>query len=153
MGLRQPSTRGVCLSKFLYICKTRLYALGVSLKQVIDPVRVYEINGQVCPVLSKYTGFAPGANQTVIAAVTGKRIRVMGLHATPSGAGNPSIILLNGSGGTQLFAAVMQANTVGPLYLPIVDSGYFETSTTTGLFATTATANIDVNVFYVEYTP
>lgn len=125
----------------------------MSDKLIIDPTKVFEINGEVCPVKSKYIGLAPGSNQTVISAVTGKRLRILGFHSTPSGAGNPSLVLLNGSGGTQLFGSVLQANTVGPLYLPVIESGYFETSTGVGLFATTATANLDLNVFYVEYTP
>jgi hypothetical protein len=127
--------------------------VGVSDNLIIDPTKVFEINGEVCPVKSKYVGFAPGANQTAIAAVTGKRLRVMGFFSTTSAAGNPTLALLNGSGGTVLFAATLQANTVRPTELPLVESGYFETSTGVGLFATTTTANLDLTLFYVEYTP
>lgn len=125
----------------------------MSDKLVIDPYRVYEINGQVCPVQSVYKGVTVATNQTVIAAITGKRIRVMGVYAVASGAGNPTVGLLDGSGGTVRWATTLPAYTVGPVFLPIVQSGYFETTVGVGLFANGTVANSDLTVFYVEYTP
>lgn len=126
---------------------------------ITDPIRKYvnSFSGggkEVCKVQSVLAIQAVAANVQLVAASTGQRIRVMGLSFTANAAGtNPGIALLDGSGGTVLYAVTIPAVTVGEHARPIADCGYFETSTGTGLFMTitTATANLFVN--YILYTP
>ena len=120
----------------------------------IDPIRVYQVNGTVCTVDTACPILSVSNNQTVVAAVTGKKIRVMGLLATVgSGAGQAGVTLKNGSGGATRMAFVLPASTVGPIHLPLVNSGYFDTDTGVGLFVDIATSVVNLNLFYITYTP
>jgi len=124
----------------------------------IFPAKLYEgIGGEVTKLLSAPVVVAGATNnQQVIAAVTGKIIRVMGLIGWNDGAGVGRPVFKNGSGGTNLCYGIHVApNTVqNEMPLPIVDSGYFETTAGTGLFCDVPTANsIALNIFYIVYTP
>lgn len=123
--------------------------------ETIDPPRLFEMNGVVLPVLTAGLGITAGTNQQVIAATSGKRIRVMGWIAQGDG-GIGTYLFKSNSGGTQLTGGLYCPNgaTAGlHHFFPITNSGYFETSTGHGLFADVATATINFTIFYISYTP
>jgi len=121
--------------------------------QRLNPLAFYETTKEACPVLNKFVSLAVGANQTVVAAVTGQRIRVMGILAQSNNAASGTLSLLDGSGGTALFTYPLPTNAQPAMFLPIANTGYMETTTSTGLFATVTTQAIIANVFYIVYTP
>lgn len=126
----------------------------MALPVAVNPIKYYEINGQVCQVYCAPLAFTVANNQTVLAAITGKKIRVMGLDGYSDGAGGSVVALLDGSGGTVLYrAGFAAAITQAPKLLPIAHSGYFETTVSTGLFLNAITTAGAINVFYVAYTP
>lgn len=122
---------------------------------MMDPTRKYEINGQVSTLKTAFLAGGTGNNQTVLAAITGERIRIMGLVAQSSTSTEGSFNLKSASGGATLFPAMFApANNAGkPFELPVTDSGYFETVAGEGLFADIVTAAVTIAVFYVTYTP
>lgn len=118
----------------------------------IDPIRRFEIKGQVCPLLCLSIGLPVGNNQLLITAVSGQRIRVMGLTYSSDAAGS-GIAFRNGSAGSVIYRLYTP-----PIYTPmgelrLADSGYFETSTGIGLYADFTAAAASLNVFYITYTP
>ncbi len=121
----------------------------------IDPIRVYEINGEVCPLKSAFAVVGVSTNTSLIAGITGRRIRVMGAFISSQGAAVSTFSLKNGSGGSVLFGATAPSNAVATpnIFLPINDSGYVETSTGTGLFSDVATTAAAITIFYVDYIP
>ena len=122
----------------------------------VDPTRNFEIQGQVCTLVCApipSSTLTVGNNRTVVAGVTGKRIRVMGYDAQGD-AGISTIVFKSASGGTALTAAQYIPNgaTAGLRYeKAIVDSGYFETLTDQGLFADITVAAVNLNLYYVIY--
>lgn len=126
---------------------------------IVDPTRLYEINAagsgaQVCPVLSAHLEAAAVFNQTLIAAVTGQRIRVMGWTCGSTTATAGGFALKNGPAGARFHAQFAPANTALPFVMPIADSGYFETSTSTALgLDVGGGSNINITIFYITYTP
>jgi hypothetical protein len=124
--------------------------------EAIDPVRVFEIKGQVYQLYTAALAFTVANNQSVVAAITGKRIRVMGMSAfSDNGAGGGSTIaLLDASGGTVLYRANVNTGLAQPPHqLPVINSGYFETTAGNGLFLNGTVAAGSINVFYIAYTP
>lgn len=121
----------------------------------VDPIRYFETKGQVSTLTCAYLIGAVANNQQIVAAVTGKRIRVMGWMIQSSGAAPGAINFKSANGGTQLTAALsMPPNGAGVIdHLPITDTGYFETLTGEGLFCDIATTTMSVNIFYTTYTP
>lgn len=122
----------------------------------VDPTRVFEVQGQVvtliCAAIPSST-LTVGNNRTVIAGVSGKRIRAMGWDAQGD-AGIGAIVFKSASGGTVLTAAQYVPNgaTAGLRYeKSIVDSGYFETNTGEGLFADITAFAINLNLYYIIY--
>jgi hypothetical protein len=120
---------------------------------IISPPQVYEVKGEVTKVLCSTNAYGTGNNQSIVTAVSGKIIRVMGF--TSSGTTVHSIGLKSNSGGTVLYAHYADTTIDGiPYLLPITDSGYFETTVSHGLFADITSANaVNLNVFYITYTP
>lgn len=108
---------------------------------------------ELSPILSYSGGFAIGNNQSVIAAVTGQKIRVLGYAVQSSTATQSTYGFIDGSGGASLSSFIAPPSTAAPFALPIVDPGYFETSTGVGLFLNVATAAVTINVFYLTYLP
>lgn len=106
--------------------------------QRIFPAKLYEgIGGEVTKLLSAPVVVAGATNnQQVIAAVTGKIIRVMGLIGWNDAATVGRPVFKNGSGGVNLCVGIHIApnTTENTMPLPIVHSGYFETTAGTGLF-------------------
>lgn len=127
----------------------------------IDPLRIFEIKGHVSPLLTAVVSLSTGNNQSVIAAVTGSVIRVMGI----TGIGTPNteaqINFKDGSGGTQIFGGILvpysgtgTASTAGGHFdLPVIYSGYKDLTVSTGLFADVTLGSITGNVHYITYIP
>lgn len=102
--------------------------------------------------LAQVVGVA--ANTQLVAAVTGSRIRVFGWQL--QGAGGVSVFTLkSNSGGTVIFPPTTIPTGAAGLIdrLPIVESGYMETSTGHGLFCDVATSNLNLSLFYMIYVP
>lgn len=120
----------------------------------IDPIRKYEIQGNVSTLKTGYLSAAVANDQQIVAAVTGKRIRVMGM-VLGSSAASSSVLFQSGAAGVQLTTLLNAPAiaTLPPFVLPITDSGYFETTTGEGLFCDVTIAITYINVFYIEYTP
>lgn len=124
---------------------------------IVDPLRKFEIKGQVSPLL--FTPFSSGVanNVSVIAAATsGSLIRVMGLIAQGSAAGFPQITFKSASGGAAVSGSLVVPNNAAGLFafLPIVDTGYFGTLTAGHtLVCDVVTAAVACTVFYIQYVP
>ena len=121
---------------------------------IISPPKFYEVNGEVTPIMVKGWSLAAATNYAMIGAVSGKRIRFMGLF----GQGAAAVSRINfkdGATGTNLggsFTCPSDASGLN-LQLPIVHSGYFETSTGVALGLDVAGASVYITVFYIIYTP
>jgi hypothetical protein len=122
---------------------------------ISSPIGVYEINGQRCQVYTAHINNIVANNVQVVAAVTGKRIRVMGWFSQSFAVATGSLQFKDGSGGTFLTSAFYSPlyTTGDMLIMPIVDCGYFETTAGTGLFVDVATNTMVLNVQYITYTP
>jgi hypothetical protein len=107
----------------------------------------------VLPVKSVNLGLSTGNDQTVIAAVTGKRIRVMGYKIQSATSSPGAYAFKSGSGGTVLEGGYSPSNNGLPLVMIPWDAGYFETATGLGLFADIVTHGASIQVYYIEYTP
>ena len=105
-------------------------------------------------ILSLAQTVGVGNNTQLVAAVAGYRIRVFGWQA--QGAGGVSVFSLkSNSAGTIIFPPMTIPNGVAGLIdrLPIVESGYMETSTGHGLFCDIATTNMYLQLSYISYVP
>ena len=121
----------------------------------VDPTRMYETPNGVCKLSCAAIVTTVANNQQVVAAVSGKRIRVMGWLAQSVAAAVGAFTLKSASGGTALMTPLyVPAITAGACEkLPIVDSGYMETVAGEGLFVDVITAAINLDVFYIIYAP
>ena len=121
----------------------------------IDCIRYIEINGTVCTVLTSAVTMTVGANRTVVTGVSAKRIRVIGWIANSTNATAGSWGLRSASGGTVIMYGVPFPGLGGgfPDRQPMYKTGYMETNTGEGLFADVATADMNLCLFYVVYTP
>lgn len=122
----------------------------------IFPAKLYEgIGGEVTKIFTAVASAGVG-NNTLVSAVTGKRIRVHGWDAqTDSTSGVPGTYFISdGSGGgalSRLFYAPIY--TAVPWEKPFIDAGYFETTTGTALGVTVGVATVKIEVHYSIYTP
>jgi hypothetical protein len=117
---------------------------------ILDPGRVFETKGEVAPVLSVGGLFLAGANQQVVAAVTDKKIRVMGWIAqSDDPAGVATMVLKSASGGTALMAQLTLAASPAVDKQPIAFPGYFSTNSGEGLFVDITTNGVYLTVFYI----
>lgn len=120
----------------------------------VNPTKIFVINGQNCPILPAYSVIGIGTNMVAIAAITGKIIRLMGAFLQSNGAASGSISFKNGSAGTTYFNLNTPPSTNGDYFpMPIVESGYLETSAGVGLYSDVATTAQLANLFYIAYTP
>ena len=122
----------------------------------IDPTKKYQTSngGDTLPVLCAYSTATVGANRQLVAAQTGKRIRLMGWILQANGAGLSGVTFKDGNGGSTLCLLNITPNTNGANdKLPIVDSGYFETTAGNGLYADIATTDLLATIFYIAYVP
>lgn len=122
----------------------------------ISPTKYYVINREVCVLKTAQVSLTVAANQVVVAAVTGKIHRLMGMCAQSNTATVGSFTLSSNSGGTRIWAPTsVPPTTNGDTFqLPIVDAGYTEVTTAGhGIYASVAGGAINMNLFYITYTP
>lgn len=127
---------------------------------IIDPIRIYEIQGQTSVLQCASIGLTVANNQTIVAAIpavagvsAAKRIRVMGISGGSDAAGGSGYNLKDASGGTVLWRGYLPPTLTLMYNLPVTAPGYFETTAGNGLFADCATNAASINVFYITYTP
>lgn len=124
--------------------------------EMIDPIRRFQINGQVYTILCTAFSGSIANNQAVVAAVSGKRTRVFGWKTQARDVAVVSIQLKSASGGTALTPILnIPPYNAGLMDdLPFIDSGYFETNTGEGLYVDIAgTTGAVLLIFYITYTP
>lgn len=120
----------------------------------VDCVRIYQINGQVSKVKNAPLAAGVGANQSLVAGVSGTVIRVLGFSLQSQAAAQGTALFKSASGGTALSSGYVCPPSALPPYLQdIKDCGYFETLTGEGLFVDVGANSIFINVYYVTYTP
>jgi hypothetical protein len=121
----------------------------------VDPVRRFEIKGQVSQLKTAMLSGTVAINQQIVAAVSGSRIRVMGLMLQATTGAIGLVTLKSASGGGAISAPMWAPpNTNGAMvFWPIADSGYCETNTSEGLFADVGTATCYITIFYITYVP
>jgi len=66
-------------------------------------------------------------NNTIVAAVTDRRIRVMSLLLIPDGTASQTIQFESGAGGTALTGIMDTGTTQNPIVLPYSEEGWMET--------------------------
>lgn len=121
--------------------------------EIIDPTKIYMVNGEVTKVSPAPFTIAAGATATLVAAISGYRIRVMAFFLQ-STTGVQGGILFKSSGGTSLLTPIIcPPSTAAPFLLPLTNSGYFETLTGEALQAMATTSDVYVNAFYTTYKP
>jgi hypothetical protein len=122
---------------------------------IISPPKVYEVNGEVCPVRSSVVSSVIANNVVVVAAATGRRVRLMGLMGfANTAAGLSQILFKDGSGGAYITNGILLDINTKPtlgLIMPIVDSGYCESSTGNALCVDILSASAAFTVFYIDY--
>lgn len=124
----------------------------------ICPRKYYEnkrANGgdEINTVKSVNISLSVANNQQVIAAVTGKRIRVIAYKIQSATSSVGAYGLKDGSGGPSLDGGYTPSQNGLPLIMIPFDAGYFETSTGVGLFADIVGHSASLQVYYIEYTP
>lgn len=125
----------------------------------VDPIRMFEIQGQAYRIMSQPITLSSGNNQQVIAGASGYVIRIMGICGITSPNAEASITLKDGSGGTTLIDSLIApyggTGTDNPgnglFNLPLVYCGYCQTTSGTGLYADVATAAIRGTIFYLKF--
>lgn len=90
-------------------------------------VDTIKINGQPYVLKRAILAAAATANETLVAAVTGKKIRVLAAAITGSGAA--AVRFESTSGGTALTPVIQAsiASNIGNVVLPFNEHGWFET--------------------------
>jgi hypothetical protein len=120
---------------------------------IIAPTKLYMINGEVCTLKCAFSSPTVGNNRTLVAAVSGKRIRVMGYRIKSQNAA-AAMLWKSLNAAVNVFHCNIPALSTGlPEALEIADCGYFETTTGDVLAADVSGDALNVNVFYIEYTP
>lgn len=121
----------------------------------VNPKKFYEIGGVNCELKTKVSELTVSNNTLVVTAVTGKRIRVMGLISQGDGGTVGSFQYKSASGGTMISIPIVSPPTTNGdvLIIPINETGYWETVTGEGLYVDCVTASLNLQTYYVEYTP
>lgn len=121
---------------------------------MISPPQIYFVNGDTCKLnagldFSGATGF-----QTVVAGVTGKIHRLMGMILQSPGTVG-SVAVYSNSGGTVILSPITApaASTGNAFVLPIADSGYCETLVGQALAVGVSTQAVNGSYFYITYKP
>lgn len=121
---------------------------------MIDPTKVFQINGQVYKLDGTSFNFGVGNNQAAIAAVTGKIIRVMGLTAQSNAAAGSVFYKDSNAGTTKVQVSPAPTAASGLFYtLPVINSGYFESLLSAGIYVDIFGAAVVSDLFYIIYTP
>ena len=123
----------------------------------VCPPKIFENrNDGILSLSAASAALAVGNNQQVVAAISGKRIKVMGWFMQSNHATAVSDFLLkSASAGTALTTtfSVPPSGSGFKDEAPIVESGYVETNTGEGLFIDVTTNTIRYTIFYIAYTP
>lgn len=110
----------------------------------------------VCEVKPGFLqALAATLNQQVIAAVSGKRIRILRGTVHSNGAAG-SVVFYSSTGGAACYALYIPANTVATPNVPIEWSpdGAFESITSGGIFVdNNSAATVNISLRYIEVTP
>ncbi len=108
----------------------------------------------VCPVINKVLTITVGTNREVVAAVSGKRIRVVGGRLTSTGAFT-RVEYKSASAGTFKSVYSVPANTVDRPNVPhcILPGDEFETATGEGLYADNSAVDAICSISYYTFTP
>ncbi len=119
---------------------------------VVDPIRKFEIQGQVYTLQASITELAVGSDKVILSAVAATVIRVMGWLVSSDAASETAFRMKNGAGGGFLMSTSYgPMKTLPPFHLPVIDSGYFQAASNTALCADVATATCLITVFYLRY--
>jgi hypothetical protein len=112
-------------------------------KYGVSPIKTVVLNG-----------LAVGGSVSLVAAVTGKHILVVGGTVVSNGA-YTQINFQNGSGGASLRIIAVPANTVATPNVPIVPTPYdtIQPDVGVGLFANNSAVIALLTINYIEYTP
>lgn len=123
--------------------------------ELIDPTKIFQVNGVASILMSAQLQGIVASDQQVVAAISGKRIRLMGWLAQSQAATPGSFLFKNGSGGGGFMAPQFAPQNTNGLVdrQPITNSGYFETTTGIGLYVDIVAQPVNVTVFYIIYTP
>lgn len=117
--------------------------------------RFYTAKDGTCPIISVTVNtLAVAANTSLVTAVSGKRIRVVG--GTVSSTGALTVLnFISGSGGTSLRILTVPLNTVTDPNEPLIpnEDDQFETATGIGLFVTNTATTCYLSLNYIVYTP
>jgi len=120
----------------------------------LDNARLFQAKGEITPINSAGGTLPVANNQTVVAAVAGYNIRVVGWIAqSDSAAAVSDFTLKDGSGGAIKHALLSVPALPGVHNLPISYGGYFECTTNTALVIDVTTSALRITVFYVLYLP
>lgn len=127
---------------------------------VVDSIRKFSIKtsgtDQVCTLQTALKFSAVANNVQIIAAITGQRIRVMGWNGQSDTAAVGRINFRSGTPAGTLLSRVhyLPPNTAVAFFeRPVIDSGYFETTVSQGLYMDVVTADVNVEVYYLAYIP
>lgn len=115
-----------------------------------DNIRV-KINGQSYTVKRAFLAQGSTGDRDLVAAVTGKKIRVLALVA--NGVGAAAFRLESGAAGTALSGvlSVSLANGIGTFVLPYNEQGWFETAAGAALSVEhTGAGTLAFNALYIE---
>lgn len=119
---------------------------------IIDPTRIYMINGQVYTLKTAQASFVVVNDQALVSAVAGYKVRIMGWKIQSFTNIVGSFQLKNSTGA--FITAIMSAPALSTGFcneLPVVESGYEETATGAGLSVDTTVAAMSYNIFYLQY--
>lgn len=123
---------------------------------VVNSLKKYEVNGQVCPVISAGATHTAGNDRTIVAAATGKRHRIMGYVAQSAAAGATSGFVIKAAAAGRALNALTEAPASGaglPFVLAISDAGYDESDTGAALVVDVYVSSLNLTVYYITYTP
>jgi len=110
-------------------------------------------DGSPCEIKNTLAAVSAGAtNAQVLAAVTGKRLRVLSITVNAGTAASILLSLKNGSGGAGLlYLRDPSTSTGAQIHLAPSEIGHADTGEGVGLFADTAGADLVISVRYIEY--
>jgi hypothetical protein len=115
-----------------------------------------DVNGLRIPIKKAIVSAAAGTtNNVVIAAVTGRSLRVLSMLLYTSGA-QSAATFKNGSGGSNVFDFYVRAQASVPSFdlFPPTELGWFETTVGVGLYLDAgAPAGVYGTCRYIEFTP
>lgn len=109
----------------------------------------------VVPILTAPVNLPVGNNRTVVLAVTGKKIKILGWEAQSVAGTAGSLLLKDASGGSTIIQTRFVPIATNGLVdrQPIFEGGYGETTAGNGLYADVATADINMTLYYIAYQP